>query len=295
MVIHEFPSRLVAYAPAKLNLFLEVLGKRPDGYHEVETLMVPVRLFDTLQAVADSCLSVQMVGSQPKLAEVPEQANLVYRALELLRNRHGVQSGARVRVIKRIPLESGLGGGSSDAACALMLGNRLWDLQLPLETLKLYAAELGSDVPFFLLSSAAIGRGRGEQVQPLRGLGGLWFVIAKPSVGLSTAAVYQACQPQESRQSTHLDQLLQALRTGNLQRAGRQLHNRLQRAGEMLEPTIGQLSRAFERTCPAGHLMTGSGTAYFGLYQSVWAARKAAGQLAGLAATSVFIASAGSS
>ena len=172
-----------------MNLYLEVLAKRGDGYHEIATLMVAVNLHDTLEFKEDISGQILLTCDQPDLSTGPE--NLVCHAAELLRRRSGGKRGARISLAKRIPMAAGLGGGSADAAATLLGLNQLWELNLPREDLLALAAELGSDVPFFLTAPAAWCTGRGEQVAPLALAGPLWFVLLCPPFGLATADVYR--------------------------------------------------------------------------------------------------------
>src|SRR6476646_8651998 len=193
-----------AQPPAKLNLSLEVFGRRGDGFHELETLMVPVRLFDTLSlAPTDASsaaygnairLSIHSLPAHRGLSPgdiPPADQNLVVRALSLLREQSGCTHGAHVELTKRIPAAAGLGGGSIDAAAALKLANHAWQLGWSRERLAELAAEIGSDVPFFLFGGAAVCRGRGERVARLPAVPPLDFVLVKPPVELSTADVYR--------------------------------------------------------------------------------------------------------
>src|SRR3954469_7342886 len=150
-------------APAKLNLFLEVLGRRPDGYHEVETLMVAVDLFDRLTFRESPSGEITLRCDDPGLPTGSE--NLAVRAAERLRDESGRRLGAHIDLHKSIPAGAGLAGGSSDAAAALAGLDRLWDLKTRPDRLATLASGLGSDVPFFLKAGAAICRGRGERVE----------------------------------------------------------------------------------------------------------------------------------
>ena len=143
--------------------------------------------------------------------------------------------------MKRIPAAAGLGGGSSDAAAALVAANEGWRLGRSREELAAWAAELGSDVPFFLAGSSAVCRGRGERVEPVVEFGAMSFVVVYPPEGLSTAAVYGACRPAEEARSSR--PLLEALKRGDWRQAGRRLWNRLQPAAEALSPWVGRLQR----------------------------------------------------
>jgi 4-diphosphocytidyl-2-C-methyl-D-erythritol kinase len=285
MQVHRGPVEIVIQTPAKLNLFFEVLGKRADGYHEIETLMCPIDLCDTLyfQETSSENLELQCAWGMTSQGgsgfdDVPRDGkNLVWRAIELVRRWTGTRQGAKLRLVKRIPTAAGLGGGSSDAAAALMAANAGWKLDLPPSELAALAAELGSDVPFFLQGGPAVCRGRGERIEPAAGLGLMNFVVVRPPQGLATAAVYGACRPPQSPQA--LQPLVDALRQGDLRRSGRLLFNRLQEAAEQLSPWIARLARLMAAEDCLGHGMSGSGTAYFALFRSALLARRVARRL----------------
>jgi 4-diphosphocytidyl-2-C-methyl-D-erythritol kinase len=289
MNLRQSESTRTVPAPAKLNLFLDVLGRQDDGYHELETLMVPLRFWDSLSFTPTRARGSGEVGeisfelahpvgpanSTDPHGQVPAGSeNLVVRALELLRQRTGCDLGARVQLMKRIPASAGMGGGSSDAAAALQLGNLGWRLGLSHNKLSTIAAELGSDVPFFLSSGAAICRGRGEQVERIPSILPLNVVIVKPSQGLATADVYRAWDdqatsvdriPNLSRGPRRVNELVESLRRGDLDAVGRAMTNQLQAAAASLSPAIERVQSAFARLDFVGHQLTGSGTAYFGI------------------------------
>ena len=182
-------SKVTIETPAKVNLTLEVLGKREDGYHEIASVMQAISLFDTLTFVLSDEIKV--------LAEIEDlgtQDNLVYRAALLLRETSGVSAGAEVHLDKQIPLAAGLGGGSSDAAATLLGLDRLWGLELGEGELKDLAARLGSDVPFFVTGGTALVEGRGERVSNVKRPPTLWLVLAFPDHRLEnkTATAYKA-------------------------------------------------------------------------------------------------------
>lgn len=244
--------------------------------------MCPIDLYDTLyfrdEAQGSLTLEVERVASEEADEPLPPpEQNLVIRALELLREDSGCRQGARIRLVKRIPMAAGLAGGSSDAAAALVAGNLGWRLGYSRERLAMLAARLGSDIPFFLLGSPALARGRGERLESCRRNFPLWFVIAKPPAGLSTAAVYKNCAP--SDQPRTVGPLVEALERGNLGESGKQLWNRLQPTARTLSPWIERLEREFAGLDLPGHLMSGSGTSYFGLCRNGAQARALAGRL----------------
>jgi 4-diphosphocytidyl-2-C-methyl-D-erythritol kinase len=296
MYVHRSGAELAIQAPAKLNLSFEVLARRDDGYHEIETLMCPVGLYDTLYFREGPKNQLQLTcqrvcgasGPTGLSGEVlPEgRENLVLRAVELLRQQAGVDSGATLRLVKRIPMAAGLGGGSSDAAAALLAANHVWRLGWSTEELTRLSAQLGSDVPFFLVGGAAICRGRGERVEPVAIQAAMHFVVVYPPEGLSTAAVYRVCRP--ASRPRPLAPLLQALAQGDLRQIGRLLFNRLQPAAEKLSPWIGRLRSHLAREDCLGHGMSGSGTSYFGLCRHARHARRLARRLQANGLGSVF-------
>jgi len=258
-------TRIEIWTPAKLNLFLEVLSRRDDGFHEIETLMTPVSLFDTLRlGLSDErgidlqCRWSMAGRTGAKWGDLPAgKENLVYRALILLRQRSGEDRGLHVRLIKRIPSASGLGGGSSDAAAALVGANLLWGLNWSTDRLSRVAAELGSDVPFFLARGAAICRGRGERVEPVWAGPPHPVVLVRPLQGLSTAAVYQrTVVPAEP---CRVDGWLSALRVRSSKRHPSGLFNRLQTAAFETAPELAVVREAFDRLDVAAHQLSGSG------------------------------------
>jgi 4-diphosphocytidyl-2-C-methyl-D-erythritol kinase len=270
-----------ALAPAKLNLFLEILGRRPDGYHEIETLMVAVDLHDRLTFADDPSGAVTLRCDDPALPTGGD--NLVVKAAERLKAATGCPRGATIGLSKAIPAQAGLAGGSSDAAAALVALDRLWGLHTGPERLADVAGEVGSDVAFFLHAPAAVCRGRGERVEPVPFSAALHFVLVCPPVGLSTADVYRNLNPPDRPRPVGpaLAALTSAKDAGTAP-LGRSLFNRLQPTAEALCPALGRVREALAALSPShldGHLMSGSGSAYFGLARGRDAAESAAGNL----------------
>jgi 4-diphosphocytidyl-2-C-methyl-D-erythritol kinase len=261
MFSERHADSVVVRAPAKVNLFLEILAKRTDGYHDIATLIVAVSLYDTLEFREDTSGRIQLTCDQPDLATGPE--NLVCRAAERLRQHTGCSLGAAIRLWKRIPMAAGLAGGSTDAAATLAGLNQLWRLGLSAEELARLGAEIGGDVPFFFSTPAAWCTGRGEQVTPLALGQKLYFVLASPPIGLSTAAVYRGVTVPQNPESG--DAIRRAATEGDVEAIGRHLHNRLQSPAEALCPEIADLHQRLARLDPAGQLMSGSGSSLFAL------------------------------
>lgn len=181
-------SDLVIPSPAKVNLFLEIVGRRPDGYHEIESVMQLVDLCDEVRLRRRRRgIRLQVSG-----AALPEgSGNLAYRAAALALETAGVSDGVEIQLLKRIPVAGGLGGGSSNAAAVLLGVGRLFGLDWPGDTLQRLAARLGSDVPFFLCEGLAVARGRGEVLTPLSPWPRRWIVLANPGTPVSTAWAYR--------------------------------------------------------------------------------------------------------
>lgn len=260
-------------APAKVNLFLELRAKRPDGFHEIETLMVAVSLADTLTVMLADALT--LTCSDPSLPT--GDGNLVVKAANALRRHSGQTGGASIHLNKRIPVAAGLAGGSSDAAATLLALNELWCTNIPKSELAATAAEVGSDVAFFLDLPSAWCTGRGEIIEPVRSAKRLHLVLVCPPVGLATADVYrQAAVPNTPRPST-------AMRTayagGDDAGIGRELFNRLQEPAERLCPIVRELREALARHAPLGCLMSGSGSTLFALCSDHRAAVRLAAKL----------------
>jgi 4-diphosphocytidyl-2-C-methyl-D-erythritol kinase len=254
-------SAVRVWTPAKVNLFLEVLARRSDGYHDLATLMTAVSLYDTLEFTEDNTGATALHCDHPSLSTGPD--NLVCRAVDLVRRESGRSDGVDIRLWKRIPMAAGLAGGSSDAAATLAGLNRLWCLGWDRAKLVRLGAELGSDVSFFVAAPAAWCTGRGERIEPLRLGRTLDFVLVSPAVGLSTAEVFRGVTvPTEPRGGAAIRQ---AAIAGDVRELGRLLHNRLQPAAERLCPDVAGLYARLSGLGPAGQLMTGSGSSLFAL------------------------------
>ena len=204
--------RLRLIAPAKINWTLEVLGRRPDGFHEVKTILQTIDLADSLELETAADLTLEATGEGLPLP----QENLTMRAARLLRERAGYSGGARMRLTKIIPIAAGLGGGSSDAAAALRGLDRLWGLALPHEQLVELAAEVGSDVPFFLQGGTALAERRGERITPLPDAGRTAILVVVPPLSIpeKTRRMYSLLSLKDYSGGAASDRLADALRQG---------------------------------------------------------------------------------
>jgi 4-diphosphocytidyl-2-C-methyl-D-erythritol kinase len=268
--------RIVVWAPAKLNLYLEILNKRVDNYHELQTLMVAINLYDVLSFEPNDLGKVHLSCD---VADLPVSAdNLVYKAANLLRMRTGCTLGATIHLSKRIPWAAGLGGGSSDAAATLVGLNELWQLNLSNQELAGLAGEIGSDISFFFYTPIAWCTGRGEIVSPMVLGKPLHLVLVAPEAGLSTAEVFrelkwetqksevrsQKSEIRDQRTKPDLD-MVSAFVEGDVNQIARYLHNRLQEPAMRLSSSVREWYRRLQNTNAAGCLMSGSGSSLFAL------------------------------
>jgi 4-diphosphocytidyl-2-C-methyl-D-erythritol kinase len=216
-------------AYAKINLTLDVLSRRTDGYHELSTVMQTIDLHDTICLTATDDQRVQVICTTPELSN---DENLAARAAQLVRQRLAARRGMRIEVYKRIPTAAGLGGGSSDAAAVLLALQQWWQLQLSPSDLLNMASSLGSDVPFFLSGGLALCEGRGERVTPLAHYWPAamrWLLLLKPAVSISTAAVFRSLPASDYTDGTHSRAVCNALNASHDAHAN-DLHNGLERA-----------------------------------------------------------------
>lgn len=267
-------------APAKLNLYLNVLKKRPDGYHEIETLFERIDLCDTLTFFPAE-KGVRVTSDSRQAPGGP--SNIVTRAARLLEARYRPRKGVRIHIRKRIPVAAGLGGGSSDAAAALTGLNRFWHLGLSRRALLKHAAELGSDVPFFMLDTPfAVGRGRGEKLKALKLKGlKLWHVVVKPAFGISTKEAYGSLKrAQLTPSGTDVNMLVRSISKGSRRPLAKLLKNSLEVALNKRLMSILNVKRKLTACGASACLMSGSGSSVFGLFDSRRDAVKAAGILA---------------
>lgn len=255
-------------AAAKVNLTLEVLGKRADGYHEIATVMQAVDLSDRI--ILDNADDLELRSGS---AQVPTDAsNLAWRAATALKEAAGTRAGVHIELDKRIPVAAGLGGGSTDAAGVLLGLNRLWRLNWPLERLDEVAATLGSDVPFFLRGGAALATGRGEKVEPLRARS-MALVLVNPKFAASTAEMYGRLTP-----AMYSDGAVTRALVGSLGRSAARvatsLYNGMEAAAAAVFPQIVQMRAALLAAGALGALMSGSGPTVFGVARSYEQARQ---------------------
>jgi 4-diphosphocytidyl-2-C-methyl-D-erythritol kinase len=284
MIVQQQSDQLVIEAPAKVNLHVEILGKRADGYHEIETLLVSVSLYDTL-VFREQPSGTTLHCSDPQAGRGDD--NLVMRAVSLVREETGCADGIAVDLTKRIPVAAGLAGGSSDAAATLVGLNQWWKLGWSADRLIELGARLGSDVAFFFRTPAALARGRGEDVTACSIAKQLDLVLVCPPGRLATADVFREVTLGHAPVSVEPIRL--ALEAGEVEQTAKLLHNRLEEVSLRLSPAVAELRRRASQWDCLGHLMTGSGSGYFAICSSYEHARALARQLRTQNLGSVFV------
>ncbi|OHB77198.1 MAG: 4-(cytidine 5'-diphospho)-2-C-methyl-D-erythritol kinase, partial [Planctomycetes bacterium RBG_16_59_8] len=269
LVLIRRGSALAIRSPAKVNLFLEVLRRRPDGYHELSTVMHAVSLFDTLtfRRAGEDRLSLGR-GSLP----VPvDGTNTIWKAVAEMRRRLGMRGGLQVSLIKRIPSGAGLGGGSGNAAAAILACDRLFRLKLTGAEMADIGAAVGSDVPFFFGGGSALCGGRGERICVIPHFPAIHLVLLVPAVRKSTAEVYNNLEREDltgrrKNVKLRLNRMEKTASGGAMANAvSSLLWNRLESPALRLFPGLMGIKERMARAFPLGASMTGSGTAFFGL------------------------------
>ncbi|SFG37228.1 4-diphosphocytidyl-2-C-methyl-D-erythritol kinase [Halobacillus alkaliphilus] len=249
-------------APAKINLSLDVLHKREDGFHEVEMVMTTVDLADRIElnTLEDGSIRVE---SESRFVPNDER-NLAYRAAKLMKDHYAVKQGVRIFIEKNIPVAAGLAGGSSDAAAVLRGVNRLWGLNKSLDELAVLGAQIGSDVSFCLYGGTAHATGRGEKVTPLPAPPPCWVVLAKPPLGVSTQTVYQNLNLADAHHP-NTNAMIEALMDYDFDAICAQVGNTLEGVTLNLHREVGQIKEQMRQAGADAVLMSGSGPTVFSL------------------------------
>ena len=263
---------MLLHAYAKINWSLDITGVRGDGYHYMDMVMQPVSLYDEIDLRPGRDLTIS-TGGRPRCRA--DESNLAWRAADLLRKETGYSGGASIHVHKSIPIGAGMGGGSADAAAVLFGLNRLWNTGLSPDDLEKLGLRLGADVPFALRGGLARTRGIGEDLQNHPSLYHYWLVLWQPCAGLSTGRVFSLWKDSPSLPRPDINQTLAALGRGDFQALCASLGNVLQPVSSSLCPEIGQACSRLSSLGASAALMTGSGSAVFGVFRGEAAAVKA--------------------
>jgi 4-diphosphocytidyl-2-C-methyl-D-erythritol kinase len=271
-------SKLTLRSPAKVNLYLQVLRKRPDQYHDIRTLFERIDLCDTITLSSRQDTEIRFKCPDPRVPK--DESNLCIRTARLLQERCRVQKGVEITLDKRIPVGAGLGGGSSNAATVFLGLNRLWKLGLTKETLVRLAKQIGCDIPFFIYDTPfALGNGRGDKIRVLKGLkrAKFWHLLVVPRIHVSTPLIYKAWDAWSTKKydmarltNTQLNAniLLSALKKRGLALSCKLFCNSLEPVTTKLYPEVGRAKESLSALGIETVLMSGSGPTVFGIVPS---------------------------
>lgn len=254
--------KLLVKAPAKINLSLDVLGKRQDGYHEVKMIMTTIDLADRLELMELAEDRIEILSHNRYVPD--DQRNLAYQAAKLLKEKFNVKKGVSITIEKTIPVAAGLAGGSSDAAATLRGLNKLWNLGLTIDQLAELGAEIGSDVSFCVYGGTVIATGRGEQIEHIKTPPSCWVILAKPHIGVSTADVYGNLK---LNRVTHpnVDKMVDVINAGDYKGICDTVGNVLEDVTFAMHPEVARIKAQMKRFGADAVLMSGSGPTVFGL------------------------------
>ncbi len=262
-------------AYAKVNLALDVLRRREDGYHDVNMIMQNLDIYDELefQVVEREAADVEITLTVNKEGIPTDDRNLVYKAIALLFEAYNIKSHIAVNLIKNIPAEAGMAGGSTDCAAALKAVNILYGLGLSTEELMSYGVKLGADVPYCILGRTAISQGIGEVLTPIKGLPLVHVLVAKPPVNVSTKEIYTRLNANELSKHPDVEGMVEALESGNLAAVAERMENVLETVTVNMHPQIEELKQLMKDQGALNAIMSGSGPTVFGLFDDkdkVW-------------------------
>jgi 4-diphosphocytidyl-2-C-methyl-D-erythritol kinase len=254
--------KLLVKAPAKINLSLDVLRKRDDGYHEVKMIMTTIDLADRLELKELEEDRIEILSHNRYVPD--DQRNLAYQAAQLLKERFQVKKGVSITIEKNIPVAAGLAGGSSDAAATLRGLNKLWKLGLTVDELAELGAEIGSDVSFCVYGGTAIATGRGEKIEHIPAPPPCWVILAKPQIGVSTAEVYRNLKV-ESVTHPDVDKMVHYIKNEDYEGICSSVGNVLEEVTFRMHPEVAHIKEQMKRFGADAVLMSGSGPTVFGL------------------------------
>ena len=253
-------------AMAKINLALDVIRKREDGYHEVKMIMQTVDLFDTLSFQKSEVSGIHIITNIP---EIPtDKRNLIYKAADMLMQQYSIAEGVNISLVKRIPVAAGMAGGSTDAAATLKGINELFELKIPEEKLRELGVKIGADVPYCIMGGTALSEGIGEILTKLPNVPAGHLVLAKPNVNVSTKMVYENLNADRLKDHPDVDGMIEAIMRQDISKIAERMGNVLETVTQVRYPIIKELKDIMLNEGAASALMSGSGPTVFGLFFS---------------------------
>ncbi len=260
-------------ALAKINLGLDVLGKRENGYHDVRMIMQSIYLYDDVKIERKTAPGIELSSN---LFFLPTgDGNIAYKAAQMLIEEFGIEEGVRITLHKHIPVAAGMAGGSSNAAAVLFGMNRLFGLKLSRQELMERGVKLGADVPYCIMRGTVLAEGIGEELKKLPAMPKCTVLIAKPPISVSTKVVYEALDACEIVRHPDIDGLMEALEKENLQEVAAHMGNVLEDVTIPMHPEIAEIKQVMKDCGALNAMMSGSGPTVFGLFENKMAARKA--------------------
>ncbi|MBF8982474.1 4-(cytidine 5'-diphospho)-2-C-methyl-D-erythritol kinase [Lutibacter sp. B2] len=256
---------------AKINISLDALRKREDGYHEVKMIMQQVDLFDEIHLKKIE----KGIIIETNCEFIPtDESNIAYKAAELMMKKYNIQEGIYIYINKKIPVGAGLAGGSTDAAAVLKGLNELFGIGASEKELMEMGTNIGADVPFCIVGGAALAEGIGEKLTPIKGID-QWVILCKPNISVSTATVYKKLDVSKIKNHPKTDKLLKAIENNDIQTVALNLCNVLETVTENMHPVVKDIKRRMLEYNAMGSLMSGSGPTVFGLYKDYGKAKSA--------------------
>ena len=267
-------NSIILKGRAKINLTLDVVGKRENGYHDLEMIMQTVNLYDTIYIRKTKVSGIRLKANYSWLPT--NEKNIAYRAAQLFFEESGIDGGVAIEITKRIPVAAGLAGGSTDAAATLIGLNRLYETNYSREKLMEMGLKLGADVPFCIARGTMLAEGIGEELTPLTPMPHTHVVLVKPPISVSTAVVYKSLNLNCIKKHPETKTVIEALEEGNVQKIADHMSNVLEEVTIAMHPEIEQLKKDFMKQGAIGAMMSGSGSTVFGLFNTREAASRAA-------------------
>ena len=260
-------DKIVTKAYAKINLGLDVLRRREDGYHEVKMVMQTVDLYDVLLV---SKKEEDTITISTQREEIPvNEDNLIYKAIKLMKDLYGFEGGVHVELVKNIPIAAGMAGGSTDAAAAMRAVNELFELNQPVEELEKHAVKIGADVPYCIQGGTVLSEGIGEVLTKLPNAPQCILLIAKPDIMVSTKYVYENLNLPELKKHPDIDAMVEAIREGDAEKMLEPMDNVLATVTEEKYGIIKEIKQTMKRNGAIKAMMSGSGPTVFGIFETM--------------------------
>lgn len=263
-------------AYAKVNLALDVLRRREDGYHDVKMIMQNLDIYDELEftMIPREEINISLEANRPDIPT--DERNLIYKAIKMMFDEYNLTGNVHVKLIKNIPVEAGMAGGSTDCAAALHGINELFELNLSLDELMKIGVRIGADVPYCVMAKTALSEGIGEILTPVKSLLGCYVLVVKPPVNVSTKMVYTNLKANELERHPDVDGMIEALEAEDLEGVASRMENVLETVTTVLYPEIEVIKKEMKDCGALNSIMSGSGPTVFGVFLSREKADKAA-------------------